>query len=221
MTTTPQLEAKPARDPREDWLSVTKILKLAGLSPWRDVSLEELRRGVEHGLDERRVHYILSGVYPEVLEAKREAGSNTHLAIRDIESGIEEAWWEGEPWQPFVSAYQRFKAETNYTATLVEYKVFHDTYQYKGTFDSLGMFNGGKTEALIDVKTSSTMDPSMGYQLAGYDAALPTNPKRLRLGLQLKNDGTYQVHEYKDKNDSKIFLAALTVATVKKGLQSL
>ena len=214
-----QVETKPKRDPRDNWLSVTRVLKLAGLSPWTEVELDQLRRGVEHGLDERRLRYILSGVYPEVLAAKADVGHNVHQAIADIEHGLTEAWWEDETWTPYVTAYLKFREESHYKATLVEYRVYHESYPYRGDLDSLGMLNG-KIEALIDVKTTVAMDPTIAYQLAGYEGCLPANPKRVRLGLQLKYDGDYQVHEYKDRNDHKILLAALTVATIKEGLRS-
>jgi len=211
-------ETPPERDAREDWLSVTQILKLAGLSPWMDIDLDLLRRGVELGLDERRLRYLLNGVDPEILERKRERGVNVHMAIADIEHGLDEAWWAGESWEPYVIAYQRFKAETKYTASLIEHRVYNETYQYRGDLDSLGMLDG-KVEALIDVKTTVQMDPTIAFQLSGYAGALPPNPKRLRLGLQLMKDGTYKIHEYKNRNDNAIFLAALTVARVKEGLR--
>lgn len=218
MSTATPVETQPERDPREDWLSVTRVLQLAGLTPWKEVDLDLLRRGTELGLKDWDLRYLINGADPNAVEAKREIGIYTHQAIADIERGMTEPWWEGDRWEMFISAYQRFKSELHYQASLIEHRVYNETYQYRGDLDSVGMLNG-KTEALIDVKTALTMDASMGYQLAGYDACLPANPKRLRLGLQLFKDGSYKVHEYKDKNDLKVFLAALIVATIKKGLQ--
>ena len=215
MTAAAQIETQ--RDPRESWPSVTRILKAAGLSPWLDVDLDMLRRATEYRLSERVLRYILTGVYPEMLDAKRELGSMVHLAIRDIEHGIQDPWWEDEPWTAYVDAYLQFKEETHYTASLTEHRVYNDSYQYRGDLDSLGMLDG-KVEALIDIKTVLDMDRAIGYQLAGYDGCLPANPKRVRLGLQLKKDGSYQIHPYNDRNDLKVFLAALVVANA-KGIQ--
>lgn len=206
---------KPDRDPRDSWLSVTQIIKIAGLTPWPVVSLDMVRRGVESGLDERQLRYVLQGVYPEVLQAKAELGSTVHQAVQDIEerSSIE-PWWEGLDIEPYVKAYLKFREDTQYRATSVEKKVYNESYQYHGTYDSEGLL-GGKFEAILDVKTTVKMGPEVAYQLAGYEGCLPTNPKRLRIGVQLKKDATYSLHEYKDRNDSKVFLAALTVAQAK------
>lgn len=206
----------PEKDPRDSWLSVTRILKLAGLSPWQDVALEMLRRGTEHGLTDRQLRYILQGVNPDVLDRKAELGQMVHQACQDIENGMTEAWWSDFDFAPYVASYQRFKQETGYKATATEQKVYNDTYRYRGTLDSVGTM--GAVDAILDIKTVVQMAADLPYQLAGYDLCLPPNPRRYRFGVQLKPDGTYAMHAYKDRNDSQIFLAAVAVAHA-KGMQ--
>jgi hypothetical protein len=206
-------ETEKTRDPRDSWPSVTRVLKLAGLSPWVDVSLDMLRRGVQHGLTEFQVQYILQGVDPAVLSAKAELGKLTHSAISDIEGGMVEPWWMDTPAQPYVEAYLKFKSETDYKAISVEQKVYNETYRYNGTYDSFGTL--GKYEAIIDAKTVVRMADDLRWQLAGYDLCLPPNPKRMRFGLQLKADATYQLYEYKDRTDAQVFLAAVAIAHAK------
>ncbi|HEY6383446.1 MAG TPA: hypothetical protein VIY07_16790, partial [Pseudolabrys sp.] len=124
-----------------------------------------------------------------------------------------EPWWADLPEAPYVAGWQRFLTDTGFAPHLWEQPVYNDTYQYKGRYDVLGTVSNH--EALIDIKTTVQMAPSLGYQLAGYDLCLPPNPKRIRWGVQLKKDGGYQLHEYGNRNDHKIFLAASTVAQTK------
>lgn len=206
--------AKDARDPRLDWPSVTQILKIAGLSPWQDVTLDMIRRGLKSGVNELQLRYILQGVKPEVLDAKAELGTNVHLAIHDIETGLSVRWWEGESYEPYIAAYLKFREECSFQAAALEEKVFNNTYQYNGRLDARGSM--GKFKVLLDVKTTSIMPEDLAYQLAGYDLCLEPDPKRLRFGLQLKPDGKYTLHEYKNrKDDEKVFFAALLIAKTK------
>jgi hypothetical protein len=212
MSTLFDTTAPAERDPRTAWPSVTRILKLAGLSTWQDVTLDQVRRATEHRIPERTLAYLVQGVYPEVLERKRELGSNVHLACQDLERGIE-PWWDGMDIAPYVEAYRRFRSENEFRPTAWEQQVYNDTYKYKGRYDTLGMV--GTYEVLIDLKTTVQMAGELPYQLAAYDLCLNSNPKRLRWGVQLRKDGAYQLHEYKDRNDSRIFLAAVAIANAK------
>ena len=205
--------AVAAHDPRDAWPSVTRILKAAGLSPWQDVTLEQLRRGVQHGLDERKLRYILQGVDPAVLDAKAELGKMAHLAVEDIERGMTEAWWADSEIAPYAAAYLKFKSEMDYRAAAVELRVYNDAYHYQGTLDSWGQM--GEAEVVVDIKTTVAMPADLPYQLAGYDLCLAANPKRSRWGVQLKPDGTYRLNEYAGRNDAKIFLAAVAIAHTK------
>lgn len=216
MNVAPITLPKPERDERDSWLSVTTILKLAGLSPWQDVTLEMLRRGVEYGLDERKLRYVLQGVDPVVLDRKAELGKMVHQACQDIEHGMTEPWWDGLDITPYVEAYLRFKQETGYVAAATEEQVFNEAYRFRGTLDSRGTM--GEIEALLDIKTIVQMGGHLAYQLAGYELALPANPRRYRFGLQLKKDGSYQLHSYTGRQDGQIFLAALAVAQAKRSL---
>ena len=69
------------------------------------------------------------------------------------------------------------------------------------------MLNG--KESLIDIK-SGVESPTTGIQLAAY-SMLYDVPLVNRYGLYLKADGKYKLIPYADRNDIKIFNAALTL----------
>lgn len=92
-------------------------------------------------------------------------------------------------WVPFVTAYEWFKADTNYEIEKSEYKVFSPEHLYCGTADReyTGAVQG-------DIKT--------GYyqawhelQLAGYMNATGCTKG---LDIYLTKDGTFKVREVKD-----------------------
>ena len=77
----------------------------------------------------------------------------------------------------------------------------------RGTaIDRIGAFSSG--DALLELK-SGAIEPWVGLQLALQNECLP---KRLpRFALQLKPDGTYRLHEFKDPNDRNVALAAVAL----------
>jgi len=79
--------------------------------------------------------------------------------------------------------------------------------RFGGTIDMPCMLNG--KESLIDIK-SGVESPTTGIQLAAY-SMLYDVPLVNRYGLYLKADGKYKLIPYADRNDIKIFNAALTL----------
>jgi hypothetical protein len=84
--------------------------------------------------------------------------------------------------------------------TQVEYPVYNVIGGYAGTLDRMGTIDGQR--AIVDIKTTSSMDRaskiSLATQLVGYDMAsfaMGHPEAAIRLGVQLKSDGTYTPHD--------------------------
>lgn len=113
---------------------------------------------------------------------------------------------------PYLQAWKQFMADHDCAWIHVEQPIVHKQLRYAGTPDRAGLVRG--EEAVVDLKSTMALYPSVGPQLAAYDAALQpkTNAQRLkRYGVQLKPDGSYVVKEYKDLTDFAVFASLLTV----------
>lgn len=106
----------------------------------------------------------------------------------------------------YLDAWVKFRTETDYEPMLVEHRIYHPTYRYAGTLDRAGKLNG--QYAVLDIKTGKAM-PATGIQLAAYQACI--QPAHARFAVELHDDGTYKLIEYRDRNDWNVWLAALQV----------
>jgi len=106
--------------------------------------------------------------------------------------------------QGYLDAWGAFTSDTGFLSTEIEKPLASELYRFAGTPDHIGKLNG--KEAVIDAKTG-VIYPHVGLQLAGYEI-LATRPLK-RFGLQLKEDGRYSLKEFRDRQDSQIFKAAL------------
>lgn len=118
---------------------------------------------------------------------------------------------------PYLMAWIDFREKTGFQPSLIEQQVFHRIYSYAGTLDREGTmgpnpyvkFHRGQ-RVVIDIKTGDVEDWT-ALQLSGYDEALPkVTPRRLRLAVQLKPDGTWRPHRFDDDNDGYVFLSQVT-----------
>lgn len=159
--------------------SVTQIIKAAGL-------------------------YDFSMVDPDVLEYKRNLGTQVHAATelddQDNLGGYDPVI-EG-----YLSAWRKFKAETGFRVTHIEERLFHKKYHYAGTLDRLGKF--GDRGVLIDIKTGAIDLSTVGPQTAAYAEAWGFHGKRYALQLL---DGKYKLTECKNKMDFQVFLNCLNI----------
>ena len=105
---------------------------------------------------------------------------------------------------PYLEAYRLFKNEQGYQ--VIESEVYHynPTYGYCGTPDKDGLLNGKPT--IIDLKTGKFQDWT-ALQLALY--AMFYESPRDRLGVELKDNGTYILHPFKDRKDYNTALSAV------------
>ena len=105
---------------------------------------------------------------------------------------------------PYVSAWQNFKNESMFKVIEMETRLVSTTYQFTGKPDRIGVLNG--FPVIIDIK-SGAIQAWTALQLAGYEI-LKGSPHK-RMGVQLTDEGTYKITEFKDRQDRGIFLSAL------------
>jgi hypothetical protein len=108
---------------------------------------------------------------------------------------------------PYFDAWRRFEQEAGYVSDACEKVMASDLYKFAGTVDHIGHLNG--YYCIIDVKTGA-LTPATAIQMGGYEI-LMKSPGIRRFGLRLMDTGKYSLKEYKDRQDCKIFLAALSV----------
>ncbi len=156
-----------------------------------------------------------SGISADVLEKKRQLGTDVHLACElDDHGELDDAFTDAAV-MAYVNGWRRFKSDTGFTVVMNERRLFHPTLFFAGTLDRLGHTRDGDG-MLIDLKTAVSMGAPYGVQLAGYqlllDGALPVPVQNFkRKGLQLRPDGTYRLIPYNNPNDMPCFRALLAV----------
>jgi len=158
--------------------------------------------------------FDFSHVPPAVLAAKGELGTAVHLACElDDDADLDEST-VGEAVRPYLDGYRLFK-QHKLTRVIATEQVVSHRIGYAGKFDLLTEFDDARW--LIDWKTPLVISPAVALQTAAYVAALPAElappagMKQKRAALQLKNDGTYKLHEFSDPNDFAIFASFLNV----------
>ena len=100
----------------------------------------------------------------------------------------------------YIKAYLAFLRDYNPTWTHIEHRMASEVYGYAGTVDRIGTI-ANKT-VVVDLKTTSSMDRvskiALACQLMGYSLLATGNvlsDAYPGLGVQLKKDGRYTVHE--------------------------
>lgn len=176
--------------------SVTTILAEAGLTDWTHCS-----------------------------EWARERGSLVHKAIHiELTTGLD---WStvDELFHPYISAELQAIKDLDAEIVASELRVVSRMYGYAGTLDRLIRLprNGRRVLALWDTKTGPVVD-AYGLQTAAYAEALDEmklpelNGERVkeRYALRLKQDGTYSLEPFTDRQDIVNFHAAVRIANWKR-----
>jgi len=156
----------------------------------------------------------LSKIPRDVLEHKRQIGTWVHAAIElDLHDDLDESSI-GEEWAGYFQGWRKFRAESGFVMQEAEQRVYSPKYAYAGTLDLLGELPKlGQT--LIDTKCTATIYPAVGPQTAAYAEARGVQ-KAKRFALQLKPNGTYNLHPCPDRSDFGVFAAALTLFNWRK-----
>jgi len=144
----------------------------------------------------------------------RDRGSAVHLACHLLDEDALN--WETLDAElvPYVRAYEKFKKESGFVPDLIEVPMYNYPHRYGTTVDRTGMLNG--REILLELK-SGGVEPWCALQLSLQNECLPK--KLPRFALQIKSDGTYRLHEFKDPNDRNVALSAAAIVHWKKNME--
>ena len=166
-----------------------------------------------------------SMVPPGVLERKRVIGEYVHRATQYLDEGCLDLETVDPEVHPYLSAYERFLAESGFRPQLIEHRLVSRVAGILcgGTVDRVGLMNGKPW--LIDLKCVDRLYPGFALQTAGYELLLPkpvVPPFRYtRAVLQLRRNGSPRLSSpYDDPSDLDVFRAALitTVWKVQHGM---
>lgn len=178
--------------------SVTQILAATGFCDW------------------------LSKVPPRTLEKATFRGQAVHRAAQLLDEGKLDHSTVRPEWSGYLWGYQVWLATSGFRPRLIEHRFHHPIYQYAGMLDREGVMGDG-TEAVVDIKTGLMGRFRMyaaALQLSAYQNSLEDPLGKRRIGLELREDGSYRVHEYRKSEaarDFGVFLAAMTVANYRSG----
>lgn len=159
----------------------------------------------------------LSGIPQDVLERARDFGVAVHKACELEDLGTLDIESLSDPVIPHLEAWRKFKKENDVIIEEIELPVFSEKWWIAGTLDRI-ILSGDKRK-LLDIKTSSSIYPSMKIQEAGYKTAYEemTGVKiSERLIVQLLKDGTYKLTPCNDEVDLQVFYAAVQIYRFKK-----
>jgi hypothetical protein len=146
----------------------------------------------------------------DVLKAASAFGTAVHLACELWDKGVLDEEALDPALVPYLEGWKRFCTDHAVEWTLIEAKVYHPTMRYAGTLDRYGKVMG--KAAVVDIKTSAELYPSVGPQLAAYKNAIPDAPPvTARMAVQLKADGNYVAKTYTNRTDWPMFASLVTV----------
>lgn len=153
----------------------------------------------------------LNFVDPRVLEASSEFGRHVHLGVHLYNMGtLNYATLDGYL-VPYIRGWEKFLDDAGATVLHSETRIYSKRLNYAGIVDTICCFNDRETDALVDVKTGTSVPKTVGPQTAGYAHAYKEmNGGRLlrRYCVHLKQDH-YSLHRLNDPQDWDIFKAAL------------
>lgn len=155
--------------------------------------------------------YDFKGIPEDVLIAKRDLGRAVHTACEyDDEDDLDDSTIDASM-APYIAAYRAFKRDVKPVVVMNERKLYSRKYRYAGTIDRRFIIDGQPWT--VDLKTTATMSPAVGLQLAAYDRlAQEEIGEKSRMGaLQLKPDGKYKLHPFTKTGDFAVFLSLLNV----------
>jgi hypothetical protein len=132
-------------------------------------------------------------------------GQDIHMITASIDAN-EPDYWTGTDLEGYAKAWINFRSETGFVPSLVEYPVYHEARQYKGTLDRTGKLPKYK-KVILDIKSGIVADWT-ALQLAAYESCLPDAGEYYRIGVSLSANGKFKISEFADyRRDSQMFFA--------------
>lgn len=172
-----------------------------------------------YSLDGKRVPGVTSILQPlsglhfidrAVLDAAANFGKAVHRACELDDLGELDEEQMDPALGPYLAGWRRFSKDYAVKWSLIEQLVHNQQQGYAGTLDRYGLVKGDDT--VVDIKSSVTLSPTVGPQLAAYQRAIPgASLITKRMGVLLKPDGTYQAKTYTSPGDWPLFVSLLTL----------
>jgi hypothetical protein len=159
-------------------LSTTQQIAIAGLIDYSQISKETLDYAAERGI------FVHDAVYLYLYD---------DLDMDSLD----------ESYAGYVHATIKFLGESGFEVHESEEVIYSERLRTAGKPDLLGKYQG--SHAIVEWKTGSLMMPTTALQLAGYEILEDSKHFTRRLGVHLKPNGNYRIHEYKDKQDMLVF----------------
>ena len=151
----------------------------------------------------------LDAVDPDVLRRAQAFGTAVHLACELDDQGILNERALDPALAPYLAGWREFMREHGCQWDGIELRVIHKTMRYAGTLDRRGTVGGHLS--YVDIKSGSSLYPSVGPQLAAYAAADCGVPgARRRYAVRLFPDG-YELKEYTSRSDWPVFASLITL----------
>lgn len=140
-----------------------------------------------------------------------ELGRAVHLAcelddreVLDISSVSDEVY-------PYLLGWRKFREDTGFKPNRIEEPNINSTLGFASTLDREGTWRLGKAHVLVEIKKYAPTYFT-GIQLALQDLTLPQlSLPRDRVAVELKADGDYKIHWFKDKNERDLAFAIVSL----------
>ncbi len=174
-------------------------------------------------LDDAGLTPDYAAVPPTVLQHARERGLHID-ACCDLLDAEDLDWRSVHPEAlPYVEAWIAFREYEGFTPLTAQIPLYHPTYGYAGTADSVGLLPGARP-VVVERKSTAKMAATYALQTAGYAqdgmwyappgggvlAPVPWE-RPARLGVQLRRDGSYALVPYDDPEDLAAFLGVVAL----------
>lgn len=161
-----------------------------------------------------------AGISREVLRAKAELGEAVHKAAELYDARILDESTVHPLVRPYLDAYVDFRQKLRFVPIASELRVWSPASRFAGTLDLLGTID--QAPALVDIKCTVALMPSVGPQTAAYQRATSESPnvpeeiralarEARRFCLRLGDDGRYRLDACDDPHDLRTFLSLLNL----------
>lgn len=175
-----------------------------------------------HGCD---IYSLMTARQMDRVAFKREIGKAVHLATAYDDTGRLKESSVADPVRPYLEAWRAFKRDAKIKPVIMEMQLYSKRWRYAGTLDIVFEMDGFLW--LGDKKITAEMSPLVAIQTAAYRLVVNEMPAehrgslgdrkvKKRCGIQLKPNGTYQLHPYNEESDEAVWLSFLQIASWKQ-----
>lgn len=179
---------------------------------YRDSETKEIYPGITEILHaEGFVDF--SKVDPRILDRAQKFGTALHKACELWDKHDLDETTLSAPLVPYLAAYKKFLADfgLKFKPSEIEQIVYSKKWKIAGRPDRKSVIIN-KRRTRLDIKTNTALYPAIGLQMEGYNICEEemTGLRTVqRWGIQLKEDGKYEIEPYANPADRVVFLSAV------------